>query len=270
MVGDELREWKELLGPVISRPRGSGVFLDVDGVLAPIMARPELTFVPEEVRRAVRRLVGVYGLVAVVSGRSAADAARLIDLPEVLVVGNHGMESLQEGRHRWLLPEEQLAWVRAARDHLARDGLLRELGVRLEDKTASVALHTRGAPDEGQAWEVALTAAQMTADDNGLVMLPGRRVIDLRPDGIDKGTAVRRLAEDHGLEAAVYVGDDRTDVDAFRALASLQEEGRLSAVRVAVVSDEMPEELEAQADLAIEFAQVGDLLNVLGEAAPAA
>lgn len=257
----------DALLPVAARATRAGVFLDIDGVLAPIMPRPEQAFIPEGIKALVADLTGRYCLVATVSGRSAADALGMVGLPEVIVVGNHGLEIVTRGVKEVLGSAELLERVRRAVSQLQGDVALQASGVRLEDKGGSVALHTRGAKDETRAWEVAVAAAQEAATAHRLALLPGRAVIDLRPPGITKGSAVRALVERESLEAAVYVGDDRTDVDAFRTLRALRGEGMVT-VSVAVASPEAPEELTETADIAIELSEVRPLLELLLHGAP--
>ncbi|HZJ02480.1 MAG TPA: trehalose-phosphatase, partial [Thermoleophilia bacterium] len=256
----------DVLDQVIGRAASAGIFLDVDGVLAPIRPRPDETFVPEATRDLVRRLTERYRLVAAVSGRAAPDAAGLLGLDEVLVVGNHGMELLLAGEHDYLLPPDVIERVQEATAALELNSELRALGVRIENKTASVALHTRGVADEPRAWRAVLEAAQLQAEERDLVMLTGRKVVDLRPADINKGTAVRRLFAERQLRAAVYIGDDRTDIDAFRALEALRSSSEAYTVNVAVVSDESPEDLLQWADLEIAFDEVPELLAHLNDA----
>jgi len=244
----------------------AGLFLDIDGVLAPIQQRPELASVPPAVRDLVRRLTDCYRLVAAVSGRRAADATALMDVPGVLVIGNHGMESLRADGSVVAVGSPALARVEQAAAELRARADLAAAGVRIEDKGAGVALHVRGAPDEQAAWELVCGAAGALAERLGLQALPGRAVVDLRPPGIDKGTAVRSLVAAEGLRAALYVGDDRTDADALRALQDLRGQGLLT-LAVAVTSPEAPAELLDAADLVITIAQVPDLLTALLEAA---
>ena len=245
-----------------ARADAAGIFLDIDGVLAAIRPRPEEAFVPEEVKRLLERLVRRYRLVAAVSGRSLADACTMVDTPGVVVVGNHGMEMTGPGGNEdWSGPDDGLR-VAAAASALRADPRLARGSLRLEQKGLSVSLHYRGAPDQEQSRRLALEAARDTAARYGLVLLPGRAVVDLRPPGPDKGMAVRRLVEREGLTAAVHVGDDRTDIDAFRALGELRDRGLITA-SVAVVSSEAPDELAAAADFSIAFAEVPALLHHL-------
>jgi trehalose 6-phosphate phosphatase len=192
----------------------------------------------------------------------------MVALPGVVIVGNHGLELLAGGRRELLGSTEGLDRVRAAVKQLRGDAALAATGVRLEDKGGSVALHTRGAQDEEGAWRVAVAAAQAAATAHGLALLPGRQVVDLRPPGVTKGSAVRTLIERNQLLAAVYAGDDRTDIDAFRALRALREDG-LYTLSLAVVSPEAPQDLAETADLALSLPQVAEVLALLRDRAAA-
>jgi trehalose 6-phosphate phosphatase len=142
---------------------------------------------------------------------------------------------------------------------------LRRLRVRAEDKRAIAAFHWRGAPDE-QAAERAVRSVAERAEAAGLRTHWGRKVLEVRPSvDIDKGRGIRRLLRDADLKAAVYVGDDRTDIDAFAGLRTLVEQGRLgTAACVGVRSDETPRELEESADTLVDgTAGVRQLLEAL-------
>jgi trehalose 6-phosphate phosphatase len=235
-----LRGVEDRLARLRSEPGLAAVLLDVDGTLAPIVARPELAVVPDETRAEVRRLVGRYALVACVTGRTGEEAARLLGVEGVVYVGVHGLELAPEAE-RWretLSPfaEEDWPW--------------------LEDKGLTVAFHWRQAPDEDEARR-SLEAVTERARAAGLVAHWGRKVLELRPPvEADKGTAVRTLLAERGLQRALYAGDDTTDLDAFRGLDGLE-----LALRVAVASNEGPLELREAADLVV--ASPAELLELL-------
>jgi trehalose 6-phosphate phosphatase len=222
----------DLLAPLAAAPGGSALLLDVDGVLAPIVARPELAAVPDETRAELRRLAGRYLLVAAVSGRAGEDAARLVGVPGIRVIGNHGLE---------LDPHaEELAGELAA----FRDAV----GLPVEDKRLSLTYHFREAPDETAA-VAELEAVAQRAQRAGFVPRWGRKVLEIRPPvEADKGSAVRTLLADSGARRALYAGDDTTDLDAF---AGLRAAGLEHAVCVAVASAEGPAELREAADLVL-------------------
>ena len=233
----------ERLARLRDEPGLAAVLLDVDGTLAPIVARPELAAVPEETRAEVRRLTGRYALVGAVSGRSGADAARLLGVEGVTYVGVHGLE---------LAPEAE-RWQETLRPFAA------ERWPWVEDKGLTVAFHWREAPDEAEAVR-ALQEVAGRAESVGLEARWGRKVLEVRPPvAADKGTAVRALLGARGLRRALYAGDDTTDLDAFRGLDDLE-----LAVRVAVASPEAPTGLAEGADLVVASpAELLDLLRTL-------
>jgi trehalose 6-phosphate phosphatase len=234
-----------LLAPLREAPRESAIVLDVDGTLAPIVARPELAAVPEPTRAALRRLAARYALVACVSGRAGEDARRLVGVDGVLYVGNHGLE---------LDPRvDELAGAIAA----FRDAA----GVPVEDKRLSLSYHFREAADEAEA-RARLEEVAERARAAGLDARWGRKVLEVRPPAdADKGTAVRALLARSGARRGLYAGDDTTDLDAFAGLAGA---GLEHAVRIAVASDEGPVELREAADLVVagpdELARLLELL----------
>jgi trehalose 6-phosphate phosphatase len=233
----------DLLAQLAASPEQAAILLDVDGTLAPIVARPEDAGVPPETRAELERLAGRYALVACVSGRASADAAATVGVEGLVYVGTHGLE-LEPEAERWA-------------------GALHEFAAGVswpaEDKGLSVSFHYRGALDEAAArseLERVATAARAA----GLRARFGRKVLELLPPiEANKGTAIRRLLGERGLRRALYAGDDTTDLDAFRALDDLE-----LAVRVAVASPEGPPELRAAADLVVPSpAALLDLLRTL-------
>ena len=214
-----------------AEPGRAAVLLDVDGTLAPIVARPELATVPDETRVALERLVGRYGLVACISGRTGHDAEELVGVPGIVYVGVHGLE-LEPAAERWR------GRLRAFAD---------EARWPVEDKGLALAFHFREARDEMRARRELEQLAER-ARAAGLVARFGRKVLELRPPvEADKGTAVRTLLRERDLRRAVYAGDDTTDLDAFRGLDALE-----LAIRVGVASDEAPRALLDAADVVVD------------------
>jgi trehalose 6-phosphate phosphatase len=221
-------------------PDRAAIVLDVDGTLAPIVSRPEQAAVPEATRRELQRLVARYALVACVSGRTGEDARRLVGVEGIRYAGSHGLE-LSPDAARW---SEEIHRFAA--------------GVEwpVEDKGLTVSFHYREAEDEAAALEYLEEVAER-ARAAGLVPRFGRKVLEIRPPvDADKGTAVTTLLEEADLRRALYAGDDTTDLDAFRAL-----EGLDIGVRIAVSSDEAPQELVSAADVVV--ASPAELLTLL-------
>jgi trehalose 6-phosphate phosphatase len=202
----------------------------------------------------LHELDGRYALVACISGRRALEARRVVGLPSITYVGNHGLELLGPGA-REPVTDPALAPLAAAVGDFARRAYgadLETLGVRVEDKDAIWSFHWRTAADEAAARE-ALAAIATAAEREGLVPHWGRMVLEIRPPvRTDKGTAVEAALDGRPLARALYAGDDTTDVDAFRKLHELAARGRIQALCVGVRSKEAPEAIRRQADLLVD------------------
>jgi trehalose 6-phosphate phosphatase len=223
-------ETERLLARLAERPAETGVLLDVDGTLAPIVAQPEDAVVPDETRGLVEQLAAGYALVAAISGRPGDDLAELVGIEGVVYVGEHGLE----------LDPRAAEWAPAIAEFAD------SVDWPAERKRLSVSFHFRTAQDE-QAAVTELRAVADRAVAAGLRPRWGRKVLEVRPPvDADKGTAVRALLDERRLRRAMYAGDDSTDLDAFRGLDGLD-----LAVRVAVVSDEGPSDLGEAADIVV-------------------
>jgi trehalose 6-phosphate phosphatase len=245
----------EALTPLRADPTSSALLFDVDGTLAPIVRHADDAQVSEPVRALLIRVAKRYGCVACISGRRATMARRIVALGSIAYVGNHGSELLRSGHTQVEVDREAAAWQRRVHQFSdqALDGELRRLRVRDEDKGPIVAFHWRGTPDEDAA-EIAIRGIATRAEEAGLAVHWGRKVLEVRPPiPLDKGRGVHWLLRDAEYEHALYVGDDRTDLDAFRGVRELVEGGRLSgAVCVGVRSEETPSELEQESDLLVD------------------
>jgi trehalose 6-phosphate phosphatase len=231
----------DLLARLAEDPAKAALFLDVDGVLAPIVPKPEDARVPDETREELRRLNGRYAFVACISGRAGADAQRIVGVPDLVYVGNHGLE----------LDGEAAGWGERLQQFLADVAW-----PATENKQLTASLHYRGSQDEAAA-RAALEDVKARAEREGFVARFGRKVLEVLPPlDVHKGTAVRHLLAERSLRRALYAGDDTTDLDGFQALYGLD-----VSVRIAVSSDEGPAELREAADLTVAGPQ--ELLAVL-------
>lgn len=260
--------WLGILAPLLEEPATAAVLLDLDGTLAPIVTRPEDAAIPERARSCLARIADRYGLCAVVTGRPPLLAREMTGLDRIAIAGNHGFELLEAGAE---LPRPAPALRGRAEDAFrfldsgVDPAALGRAGVRIEDKGPIVALHWRAAADQRRAERVVEEVAR-SAEAAGLLAHRGRKVLELRPAvAIDKGGAVEALIGRNELRAALFAGDDRTDLDGFRALVRAREAGRLEAVvRVGVRSPEGPPEIVEEADLVVEGTErMTDLLEVL-------
>jgi len=232
-----------LLERLTAAPEHAGLFLDFDGVLAPIVDRPEDAYPPPETRSELERLVDRYELVAVVSGRAGEDVRERVGVDGVVYVGSHGLE-LDRQADRW---RQQIVDFASAAAWPQSE---------IELKGLSVAFHFRSREDE----RAAVLELETIADDareEGLVARFGRKVLEvLPPVGSNKGTAVRSLLEGADITRVLVAGDDTTDLDAFRAVEEYEDK-----LRVAVLAPESPRLLAEHAELVL--GSTGEFLELL-------
>ncbi|MFD1731508.1 trehalose-phosphatase [Deinococcus malanensis] len=180
---------------------------DYDGTLAPIVVRPEEAVPEPGAPEALAALLaGGRHRAAVVTGRRSAEASAFLNVPELQVVGLHGMEWPGETLH----PPDTAALqvIKAALPHAA--------GMRLEEKGWTLAVHYREVPEPEQpALEAAL--ARITPPP-GWEVIAGKKVREFRPSGHGKGRAALQLAARFPDHLPVFLGDDVTDEEAFAAL----------------------------------------------------
>jgi trehalose-phosphatase len=226
------------------------VLLDVDGTLAPIVSRPEDATVPEATRRVIAALTSLPGVhVALISGRAAADARRMIAVADVWTIGNHGMEIIDP---RGVVSIDDDAAAHRPRVSEAAQRLSSLLGsipgVLVEDKVWTLSVHYRRA-DPSVVPRV--RDAVHAVGTSGLRVTEGKMILEVRPPvTVDKGTAavefVRRVAGQSRC-GVLCIGDDRTDEDAFRALRSAVPD----AVTVRVTGANDDAHLETSAELSL-------------------
>lgn len=236
-----------------SAPSTSGIFADFDGTLS------EIAFLPHDARPlegAVDLLNDLgqrFALVAIVSGRSAAQLVEWLG-PSVEIWGTHGAEyahggsiSLTERAARY---EELMGRVR---DEAALElNRLNLDGVLIEDKRVMIGLHFRAASDVERARTELDRIAQGLADRHGLLRAGGRLAFELRPpEEFSKAAVVLQRARELDLKQAMFIGDDRVDLPGFDALDVLADEG-ITTLRVAVNSNEAPPELIERADVVVQ------------------
>jgi trehalose 6-phosphate phosphatase len=239
------------LAAILNAPATSLIAFDFDGTLSPIVADPAAATAHPAAVPALRRLSGRVGTLAVITGRPAGQALQLGGLsqvPGLIVLGHYGWERWQDGR---LESPPSPPGVATARERLpALLAAAGAAGARIEDKHHAVAVHTRGAADPAGTLARLEAPLKELAETTGLVCEPGRLVIELRPPGTDKGSALRNLAAQRGSRAVMFGGDDLGDLAAFSAVRELRAAGH-PGLTVCSASGEVTQ-LAGQADLVVD------------------
>ena len=207
-----------ILPPPPVRAEGVALFLDMDGVLAPLAATPDAVGPVARRTAALKAVAGkMDGRVAIVSGRTIAEIDRISDHALMSASGVHGLERrLKDGSIRRKTADLGVARALRAFQLFAAD----RPGMIVEDKGVSAGLHYRQAPDQAKAAE---DLARRLQAETGLTLQPGHMVMELKTPGADKGTAVTAFMQEAPFKGAVPVmlGDDLTDEYGFEAAVAL-------------------------------------------------
>ena len=256
------------------RAAGESVIgLDFDGTLSPIVDDPARAHIHPDAREVLVDLAAQVAAIAVVTGRPARQALDLGGLEEVgNAIGDAGKELYlygQYGNERWSSTNRRVvsprppAGLATFERELTRVLRRADAGdAHIEDKGLAVAVHTRRLPDPDDAFERLLGPLRELAERHDLVVEPGRRVIEVRSAGMNKGHVVERLAEDLQVGGFAFAGDDLGDVDAFEAVGALGRTG-LPTLLICAASDEQSR-LRELADVVVDGPEgVLDLLRRL-------
>ncbi|KMO98451.1 trehalose-phosphatase [Streptomyces roseus] len=263
---------REGLEALLRVPRRSVVALDFDGTLAEIVPDPDQARAHPGAVPALSALAPEVASVAVITGRPAAVAVRyggfagVEGLEHLVVLGHYGAE-------RW---DAVTGIVHAPAEHPGVAAVRAELpgfldsigawrGTWIEEKGRALAVHTRRAADPDAAFAALREPLAELAARHGLMVEPGRAVLELRPPGMDKGVALTEYLAETGAEAVLYAGDDLGDLAAYAAVEKLRTDG-MPGLLVASGSAEVPE-LASRADLVLNGpADVVAFLAALAEA----
>ncbi|WP_424889696.1 trehalose-phosphatase [Streptomyces sp. XH2] len=259
------------LAALLAGPQRAVVALDFDGTLAEIVPDPEQARAHPGAVPALARLAPRLGSVAVITGRPAAVAVRhggfagVAGLERLVVLGHYGAERWDAATNA-VTADAPPPGVAAARTELpgilAGSGAGR--GTWIEDKGRAVAVHTRRAPHPQDAFDALREPLHALADRHGLIVEPGRLVLELRPPGVDKGAALTSYVRESGARSILYAGDDLGDLAAFAAVEKLRSEG-LPGLLVCSGSSEVAE-LADRADVVVDGPEgVVDLLTALAD-----
>jgi len=205
---------------IVRRNDRPAVFLDYDGTLTPIVSQPEKALLSDSLRRALQALV-MHAPVAILSGRDLDDVRQRVNISAIVYAGSHGFDIAGPHGVRKEMATEFLPRLDMVENELGKQ-LAGIPGARVERKRFSIAAHYRNV-NESDVPKVERAVSEVAARHRELRKMDGKKVYELLPDiEWDKGKAVLWLLENLGLERAtvrpIYIGDDRTDEDAFRAL----------------------------------------------------
>jgi len=246
-----------------------GLISDVDGTIAEIAPTAEAVRVTPECKKHLRALVKRLPLVAAISGRLAKVVRHLVGVDGVVYYGNHGLERWFKG-HVEIRPEAQGYVEKTAVVIKELSPLLLPLGVVFEDKGAGLVFHYRTLPHREKMRETILKEISRSSAAQWFKVDQARAVIELRPPlEVSKGSVVRELIESYHLKAAIYMGDDVSDTDAFDTIRTLSHGTIFQGLALGVVGEETPPEVAKRADLLLRgVSEVEAFLSWLDETIP--
>lgn len=235
-------------GEFVAAAGRCAVGLDFDGVLSPIVADPAEAHIHPDAAQVLVELAAAVRAVAVITGRPARQAVALGDLDtvgaeiaelgkELFVFGQYGNERWSSSQHRVVSPRPPKGLSTFERE---LPGLLRRhdaADAHVEEKGLALAVHTRKLADPAGTRERLLEPLRELAERHGLILEPGRHVIEIRSSGKTKGDAVRTLVEEQDAGGFLFAGDDLGDLHAFAAVEELREQG-CPTLLVCSMSDE--------------------------------
>lgn len=245
----------EFVRAAAAAPRSAALFCDIDGTISPIVSRPADATVPEATREILAALNRRLGLVAFVSGRGLEDGRAMIPLDGATYVGTHGLEVMgSDGSvHTEPQAERYIAQIKTVADAAAHDLDCEALGIVLENKRTGLAVHYRLASDPALTRHEILARVVEPARAVGLAVSTGHFLFEVRPPlPFTKGTATRRLLEGADYLAAIFCGDDLTDVTGFEAVHDWgRRDARRGACALAAVTAETPRPVIDEADVLV-------------------
>lgn len=243
------REHRTILQASLAKSR-VGIITDMDGTLSHIVNDPDAAQITPKNLDLLNQLSQKLSLVAVVSGRAVNDVVEKINLPNVVYIGNHGMEHWQNGQ---AVVTPEIADTRP-RIESAINELKLQLpeGMWIEDKQVTLSIHYRNTDNPSQIATSFKPIVTHIATKNNLSAFDGHMIFEIRPQvEINKGTAFRHLVQEHHLDTAFFIGDDVTDVDAFIMAKQLRETKNYDAYAVGVESDDTPPSVSDNADMMV-------------------
>lgn len=255
----------------VKEPRRTLVALDFDGTLAAIVPDPTDSRLHEGAAAALARLGERIRQLAIITGRGVGTVRELgrlegrPGLSKLIVLGQYGVERWDAATGAETTPEIPVGILQARPEVERTIADCGYDGVVLEDKGRALGVHTRRSSDPEAAFEALRAPLTAIATSHGLVVEPGRNVLELRASLVTKGDALRDLVRETGATVVAFVGDDLGDLPAFEVLAQLRDQG-LTTCAVVSGSDEQPD-VAARADVLADGPDgVAEWLDALADA----
>lgn len=247
-----------------------GLITDVDGTISPTAPTPQQARISPLCRHYLSILCNQLALVAALSGRPAEELKDMIGIDGMVYIGNHGLERWIDGHSEFLKDAQDYPRViKAVIEELTP--LLSIQGLIIENKGVTATIHYRLCPDTELAKRESLAAIENSPHAKSLhIMQESKYAINLLPPvKVDKGTAVLNLIQEYKLQGGAYLGDDITDIYAFRAMRTATRNLDFQGFAIGITGPEMPDELTVEADFTLDgVAEVERFLKWMSDTVP--
>ncbi len=238
-----------------------GLITDVDGTISQTAPTPQQAKISPLCQYYLSKLSSHLALVAAVSGRAALEIKKMLKIDGMVYIGNHGLERWSKGHSEFQKDaQDYSSMIKTAIKELAP--LLSIEGISIENKGVTATIHYRLCREPPLAEIEILRAVAASPQAEGLRIIKGRMAINLLPPiEVNKGTATLGLIREYNLQGGIYLGDDLTDVDAFKAIHAACRNLDFQGFAIGITSPEMPEKLVSEVDFTLNG--VGDVEDFL-------
>ncbi len=227
----------------------TAVITDIDGTISKIVLDPDKAVITQIMKATLEKLVNKFQMVGVITGRNVKNAREMLDVEGLLYIGSHGLEYMKDDEI-YIEPEVEkyLPLVKKVAQNIQNEELCSIKNILFEEKGLCFTVHYRNCEDQEGTRRKILDAINELEGLENFKITEGRKVVEIRPKiGYDKGTILEKLIFENAIEKVIYLGDDVTDVDAFKKIKEFKEEGKVNGEGIVVISEEVPEYVKENA-----------------------
>ena len=226
------------------------IVTDIDGTISTITPLPQQAVITKSMKEILNKIQQKFKLLAIITGRSLENAIEMINISNILYIGNHGME--YQRNNKIITDKKTLKYIPQITNlhkTLEQESSIKIHGIILENKNTSISIHYRSTKDPQKAHKTIIDTLKDNKTMNGLQIKEGKKIIEVRPPtGNNKGKIINKIVKNYGANQMIYLGDDVTDVDAFKEISKLSKSKKFEGTSILVQSDETPEFVKNNAE----------------------
>ena len=226
------------------------VVTDIDGTISSIESLPHQAVITNNMKGILNNIQNKFKLLAIITGRLLQDALQMINIQGILYIGNHGME--YQRNNEIVTDKKALKYIPKIidiYDELKNEPNMNQPGIILENKNTCISIHYRSTNNPQSVRKNILKTLKNIKTTEDLQIKEGKKIIELRPPiGNDKGNIINKIVENYNANKLIYLGDDITDVDAFKEISKLNKENKIDGTSILVQSNETHEFVKKNAE----------------------